>query len=339
MHDSTILEFTNDFIEQINNAFRYERDYFSHGNSAIYKEFKNDFDKRFEEGRRFFIDSKEGTFLKEWDESKLCPNSHLYPEICQLLNHREHPFQKWLDQQLNYNHAIKIFRKKKLFIPLDERYEVKKLQPLCFEVILDSLIASSIIRWNQIREKGIDYFIKIDKKHITKITKKANELLKAISEAPTSLGITRTTKESIERLANGSGRGSFDLEIAHIPRRHLYYTPNIKHHKSDREFLLRELITKYMMNFGLYELKQITKQNNLYSTAVVRSFCKQTKTISKKGKYWHYRTSPIIHADVIVNLLPTIDIELEDTSERKIHEYANKQRESLGYSQITDEDL
>lgn len=99
-----------------------------------------------------------------------------------------------------------------------------------------------------------------------------------------------------------------------------------RHQKAMREVLIREISSAYMWTFGRFSLDRNYMGKISDMVCIGRKFT--DKRDEFKGGVWVPREKPIIHADVIINLLGIIDdLSGDDISERKIQEIASKQRD------------
>lgn len=337
------------FSEYFKDTMEAEKDYFSIENQKIKKAIIDYHQERYKEKKAKYDSLKYGDSPKSQrrlrspqevaelnlSDEALYPTAEYYPELSSTLNERKHPFQGWLDSQVNYNFCIKTFRKKSIFYPLNSKYSKKEFSPIGIEAVLDNLIANAILRWKEIHEKGIEYYLKVNRNHVSKIIKKAEELLSLIDGSPEILknNIAPVSYMGIRKLANGVGRSPAKLDISHLHPGDRKYIPKRDHAWADREFILRWLTDEYQNLFGRWQLVTIGDRNKEdFTSSLCRDFAEHDHLYDQeenRDKVWVYREHPIIHADVISHFLTLLDESFLDLDTRKIQEWAKKQRDRI----------
>ena len=324
MTDNNKLKLAEQFSKEVQVTLDAERDYYS-------------------ENQRSAI----GVYEKQHFENEPPPSlASLYPEKCLILNNRKHPFQKFVDKQDCYKKALELFKRKQIFVPVAYRRGQKETPVINLEVILDAVLADTIIKWKKIQTKEVECFSPINKNHVKAISKKAKELLKAIDAAPDIIkrSIYYPLINSIESLAeeydgeaNPRIKYKRKLNTAHINISDMRYISKNKDEKAGARFLLRELVSIYMWKFGEHELISITEDMDrkymVSSRYVQRCHINtvQEKDIGENA--WSERDKKIIHADVLAELIMLVDDDaFINECDRTILRYAQRQRDAINYS-------
>jgi len=318
------------FLKKFTSARRAEHHYHAYDNNKIIKRYKDHHEKN---------PKNHNNKIAFEPPFKL---AHEYKDLYQNLNNREHPFQKYLDNQAAYNECLRIFKRKKILSLTDGDYEQKEIGLLPLEVHLDRIAARMLIRWASIQEEGINRYFHMPSNDMEKIQKKASELIQLLEDyrhlvnSPTRRGIKELSEGKASTGVNPKTKEKWSLNDSHLSLMNAHncrFRPEKKHKKAGREIIIRSISADYMFMFGLFKLekKSDLNKNNIFYVGEnpnAKPFHNQPPSKKLAKNYGIVRREqPIIHVDVLANLLTLIpDNTAQDISERKIQEIASKQR-------------
>lgn len=269
-----------------------------------------------------------GKYPEHWQEAE-----ESYDALHAIIENQRHPLQRWLSESPHYNEMLRLFRSKQIIHPA---YCIAKIphKTVSLETLLEDILSSSILKCIDIAQSGVESFYKIPQADVESIAAKASDILEIIEKHSPVLDIGRIAHQSLERLSQGIGIGRKPLVDGHIRRNNKRFRPEKRHSLADREIVIRYVVDKYIFTFGRYGAKKSEEMESDFSDGNICNVAPYFLRTRRAGNSDRRSQFPmrvyernIIHSDVITSLLQMVPCQGTETiSERKIQEYAKKQK-------------